>query len=195
MNRIAKLPCPDGWYSKTLPVAFDDSVSYLQMLSAILSKQGEIIEQLNINTAFIENWDANIEDLQNRVAALELEVEQLRGDINLEIQTAITGLRAELLQAIAESNAEIRGYIDSQVAILDDKIDNIAVGQIDLYDPTTGLTSPLQVVINNLYDSGRVEAITAGEFDELELTAAEFDAYEITAYDFDTKAKTILVGA
>lgn len=195
MNRIAKLPCPDGWYSKTLPVAFDDSVSYLQMLSAILSKQGEIIEQLNINTAFIENWDANIEDLQNRVTALEIEVEQLRGDINLEIQTAITGLRAELLQAIAESNAEIRGYIDSQVAILDDKIDNIAVGQIDLYDPTTGLTSPLQVVINNLYDSGRVEAITAGEFDELELTASEFDAYEITAYDFDTKAKTILVGA
>lgn len=195
MNIIDKLPCPKGWFSKTLPVAFDDSVSYLQMLSAILSKQGEIIEQLNINTEFIENWDKNINDLVARVDALEIEVENLRGEFTLELNTRIEALRLELLQALAETNAEIRGYIDAQVEVLDQKIDDIAVGQINVYDPTTGVVSPLQVVINNLYDSGRVEAISASEFDELELTATAFDAYEITAYDFDTKGKTILIGS
>lgn len=195
MNIIDKLPCPKGWFSKTLPVAFDDSVSYLQMLSAILSKQGEIIEQLNINTEFIENWDKNINDLVARVDALEIEVENLRGEFTLELNTRIEALRLELLQALAETNAEIRGYIDAQVEVLDQKIDDIAVGQINVYDPTTGVVSPLQVVINNLYDSGRVEAISASEFDGLELTATAFDAYEITAYDFDTKGKTILIGS
>ena len=194
MNIINKLPCPKGWFSKTLPVAFDDSVSYLQMLSAILAKQGEIIEQLNLNTEFIENWDKNINDLIERVDALELEVNNLREEFNLELNAKIDALRYELLQAIAEGNAQIRGYVDAQVEILDQKIDDVALGQINVYDPTTGIISPLQVVINNLYDSGRVEAITASEFDGLELTATEFDAYDMTAYDFDTKAKTILIG-
>lgn len=192
-NIIKPLACANGWYSKTIPAGFDDSVSYLQMLSGVLKKQYEIIKQLNINTEIIKNWDASLEDLQERMSALESEMQSFEDEINEEINNQFITLRNELLGLIASGNAEIKAYIDVQVSRLDNKIDNVAVGQIEIYDPTTGLVSPLQQVINNVYDSGRENAITAEEFDELELSATAFDAYEITAFDFDNDAKTILV--
>ena len=192
-NLIKPLPCANGWYSKTIPAGFDDSVSYLQMLSGILDKQNEMIEQLNINTEFIKNWDKTVEDLQAQVNALALKVEHIENEIPELIENAIVALKTELLLVIGERFAQMQAYVDVQVDRLDDRIDNVAIGQITVYDPTTGLMSPIQQVINNLYDSGRDDALTASEFDGLELTASGFDAYEITAYLFDTQGKNILV--
>ena len=72
------------------------------------------------------------------------------------------------------------------------QIDHFDIGNIVIYDPTTGLESDIQTVIDNIYDQTRDEAITAGEFDALELTATEFDAKEITAFNFDRYSKTLL---
>ena len=63
---------------------------------------------------------------------------------------------------------------------------------IQVFDPTTGLKSPLQVVIDNLYNLGRTDALTATEYDALELTATDYDAYELTAYSYDQNGKTLL---
>lgn len=192
-NIIKPLACAKGWYSKTLPAGFDDSVSYLQMLSAILAKQNEIIKQLNINTEFIKNWDKTIDELTARVDALSLELSEFKDDVPIQIQNACNELATELLDIINGRMIELKGYVDVEVNRLDERIDNVAIGQINLYDPTTGLISPIQQVINNLYDTSRDDALTATEFDALDLTATEFEAYNITASDFDLKGKLILV--
>lgn len=192
-NIIKPLACANGWYSKTIPAGFDDSVSYLQMLSGVLAKQYEIIKQLNINTEVIKNWDDNLAELQERMDNLEAEMTSFKDEVNAEINAKFVVLRNEMLGLIASGNAEIKAYVDVQVSRLDGRIDNVAIGQINVYDPTTGLVSPLQQVINNIYDTGREDALTATEFDGLELTATEFDAYEITAFQFDNEGKTILV--
>lgn len=190
---IKPLQCPAGWYSKTIPAGFDDSVSFLQMLSGILAKQDEIIKQLNINTEFIEHWSSDLDDLKARMSALEAELQNFETSVEEEINQKFIVLRNELIGLISAGNAEIKAYLDVQIARLDEKIDAVAIGQITLYDPTTGLILPLQQVINNIYDSGRENALTAGEFDALELTATAFDAYEITASEFDNNGKSILV--
>lgn len=192
-NIIKPLPCANGWYSKTIPAGFDDSVSYLQMLSGVLAKQNEIIKQLNINTEIIKNWDSDLTDLQNRMSALEADMTTFKGEVNAVINARFVILRNEMLGLIASGNAEIKAYVDTQVSRLDGRIDNVAIGQINVYDPTTGNISPLQQVINNIYDSAREDALTATEFDGLELSATAFDAYEITAFEFDNEGKTILV--
>ena len=192
-NYIKPLPCANGWYSKTIPAGFDDSVSYLQMLSGVLAKQKEIIKQLNINTEIIANWDKDLEALQARMSELEAEMAEFKNDVNHEIETRFIILRNEMLGLIASGMSEIKAYVDVQVSRLDGRIDNVAIGQITVYDPTTGIISPLQQVINNIYDTGREGALTASEFDALELTATAFDAYEISAFEFDTDAKNILV--
>lgn len=47
----------------------------------------------------------------------------------------------------------------------------------------------------DVYDILRNNAITASEFDNLELTATEYDALDITAYNFDVNGKTFLLSA
>ena len=192
-NLIKPLACAKGWYSKTLPAGFDDSVSYLQMLSAILEKQNEIIKQLNINTEFIKNWDKTVDDLQAQIDAIVAGFNDFKEELRTELETAIHDLTQQLLIIINGRMTEMQAYIDVQVDRLDERIDNVAIGQITVYDPTTGLISPIQQVINNLYDVNRDEALTATEFDELDLSATAFDAYEITASQFDLQGKTILV--
>ena len=41
-------------------------------------------------------------------------------------------------------------------------------------DPTTGLQSSIQIVIDNIYDQTRTDGISASEFDALQLTAQAF---------------------
>ena len=87
----------------------------------------------------------------------------------------------------------LKDYVDYQDSQLNEKIDNIQIGQIQIYDPTSGTIKPLQEVINDLYALTNKDGLSASEFDALNLTATEFDAYQITAYEFDSQGKTILV--
>lgn len=65
-----------------------------------------------------------------------------------------------------------------------------------MYSPFTGEYVPLQTVISelaSLHSDGPQGAITASEYDALELTAEDYDDLQISAYDYDWIAKSILV--
>ena len=104
----------------------------------------------------------------------------------------IDRIKDELYVYIDDKIINLKNYVDSHDAYLQEQIEQIEVGKINIYDPTTGLYSPLQVVIDNLYDMGRSNALTSSEYDALELTATEFDAYQITAREYDINGKEIL---
>jgi helix-turn-helix protein len=88
----------------------------------------------------------------------------------------------------------LRAYVDARDAVLKDYIDNVALGQIYVYNPTTGEKQDLQSVINSLFDVSREDALSASEYDALALTATYYDGQDISAYDYDTVGKTLLVG-
>ena len=188
--------CPN-YISKTLPAAFDDSLSYLEMLMALLSKVNELVAQVNVNSEMIEGFNNQYEELKERMDNLEADVyahvdEKVDRAI-AELEHEFAELSADVQNQLYEMQAYLTAYTDSRLNNLQNQIDNIIVGQITVIDPTTGLTSPLQVVINNIYGSGRDEALTATEYDALDLTATAYDAYDITAYEYDTEGKTLLV--
>ena len=89
--------------------------------------------------------------------------------------------------------ANLRNYVDSEDALLNERIRQIEIGNIRVYDPSTGLYSPIQIVIDNLYDMGRSNALTASEYDALELSATAYDNYELTARDYDLNGKSLLI--
>lgn len=179
--------------NRTLPLAFDESLSYLEMLCATLDKLNETIEQVNKNTEVSEHYEEMLEEITAKVDELEREYNEFKITIEQEIDERFILISNQLTVYIENQIAVIRYEIDQKYNELNNKIDEIVAGDINVYDPTTGETSPIQVVINNLYDMNRTNAITATEFDGLELTATEFDSYEITAFNFDTNAKEILV--
>lgn len=179
--------------SRTLPLAFDESLSYLEMLCGILDKLNETIVQVNENTEVAEHYEELLEQIEEEVNRLEQEYIEFKESIETEIDERFNVMFGELTNYVENQIAVIRYELQTAVSDLNGRIDDIIAGDINVYDPTTGLLSPIQVVINNLFDMNRTNAITCTEYDGLELTATTYDSYEITAYNFDVNAKEILV--
>lgn len=186
-----KIP-PIGFFE---PISVDpkDMMTDVEYLLGILKKLNEMIVQLNSNTKFIEDYSGKIEEIETEIVALRQEMtdfeEQVVNDVNERFATLKLELQAMIATALVQANA----YTDAMGARLEQEIQEISLGQIVIYDPTTGVMSPLQTVIDNLYGTTREEALTATEYDTLELTATAYDAYDITAFDYDKYGKTILV--
>ena len=190
---IKPLVINDNYVYNSIPLAFDESLSYLEELSAILKKLNETIEQVNSNTEFIDTYESEYEELKRELDNLINEVNQRFVEIEYELEVKFSELTARVITLIDNNYNILKNYIDENVEELNYKIDHISIDNIILRDPSTGLYSNIQVVVNNLFNTFNVDALTATEFEALDLTATAFDAYQITAYEFDTQGKTILV--
>lgn len=186
-----KIP-PIGFFD---PISVDpkDMMTDVEYLLGILKKLNSMIAQLNSNTEFIEEYSGKIEEIENEITALRSEMTEFEASVNENINARFNVISIELRSMIATALDQAKAYTDLVAQGLEYEIQNIAIGQITVYDPTTGMTENLQTVIDNLYNTSREEAITADEYDALELTANTYDGYEITAFNYDRYGKTILM--
>lgn len=186
-----KIP-PIGFFQ---PISADprDMMTDVEFLLGMLKKLNEVIKQVNQNTEFINNYSGKIEEIEAKIDQLYSDMDEFKADTMADINARFQQIIIELNSAIATCLVQANAYTDAKYAELQQEIEQIVVGQITVYDPTTGVRSPLQTVIDNLYDSGRDSALTASEYDALELTATAYDAYELTAIDYDSNGKNLLV--
>lgn len=133
---------------------------------------------------------------------------------NIYVYNPYRGETTTLQQAINDlySVAAIWGLTASQydsLGLTADEYDNLQLSAIeydtlgfkllykdpDLYmiDPFTGNYVPLKDVIMSLVGLHRGDALTASEYDALDIDATTYDAYDLTAYDYDFSGKTLLV--
>ena len=186
-----KIP-PIGFFE---PISVDpkDMMTDVEFLLGVLKKLNEIIAQTNKNTEFINNYSGKIEEIETEVAALRQEMNDFENQINQEISIRFNAMQIELRALISTALTQANAYTDTVAARLEQEIQEVSVGAISLFDPTTGVYSPIQIVIDNLYNSGRNDALTATEYDVLELTATAYDAYQLTTKEYDQNGKTLLV--
>lgn len=196
MAKIALQPRP-----KIPPISFfepisvdpNDQMTDVEFLLGVLKKLNEVIVQVNKNTQFIDEYTGKIEEIEAEIATLRQEMIDFENEINENIEAQFISIKAELQSMIAIALTQANAYTDARASQLEQEIQDISIGQITVYDPTTGVLSPLQTVLDNLYGSTRDDALTATEYDALELTATTYDAYQITAFDYDKYGKTLLV--
>lgn len=186
-----KIP-PIGFFE---PISVDpkDMMTDVEFLLGVLKKLNEVIAQTNKNTEFIENYAGKIEEIEAEVSALRAEMTEFERDINESIALQFAQIKLELQSMIATALTQANAYTDTVASRLEEEIQEISIGQISLFDPTTGLYSPLQIVIDNLYTLGRTDALTASEYDALDLSATAYDAYDLTAFAYDQNGKSLLV--
>lgn len=186
-----KVP-PIGFFE---PISVDpkDMMTDVEFLLGVLKKLNEVILQTNSNTEFINNYSGKIEELEASMAELRQEMTDFKNEVNTNIALQFAEIKVELQSMIATAVSEAKAYTDLIAANLEQEIQEISIGQISLFDPTTGLYSPLQVVVDNLYTLGRTDALTATEYDGLDLTATAYDAYNLSAYEYDNNGKSLLV--
>ena len=186
-----KIP-PIGFFQ---PISVDpkDMMSDVEFLLGILKKLNIVIEQVNKNSKFIDDYTGRIEEIEREIAALRSEFEEFKQDVNNSIALQFAQIKVELQAMVATALSQANAYTDAVASQLRYEIEQISIGQITVFDPSTGMVSPLQVVIDNLYNAGRDDALTATEYDALQLTATAYDAYQVTAFDYDKYGKNILV--
>ena len=172
---------------------WQNNVTYAEFLLGVLKKLNEMVATVNQHSDFIDNYSGEIEEMKAELAEFKQEWKQFQIDINASITQQINAFKAEVYGELSAQLTQMRSYIDVQDQALHDYIDQVALGQIYLYNPATGERQDLQTVINSLFDVSREDALTATEYDELELTATYYDGQEISAYDYDTAGKTLLV--
>lgn len=196
MNKVDRklLPIFKGWAIANFPFIEEDfdELTLYGMICKISEYLNEMREQVNKNTETAIEYEEYLREIQEKVNQLEEDYERFKIEIDEDIDNRFRELTYQLTTELNNQLAIIRYYVDSQYNELNQKIDNVIAGDIQVYDPTTGLLSPIQVVINNLFDMNRENAIMCSEFDALELTATEFDSKEINAYEFDVNAKVLL---
>ena len=174
--------------SMTTPFVYDSEESFLEMLRKFYKYLHELTEASKM-------MSDDINDLRQEVTDFEAEIEQTIQNINdilVEYDMKIDRIANELYAYVDDKIINLKSYVDSNDALLDERIRQIEIGNIKVYDPTTGLYSPIQTVIDNLYDMNRQNALTSSEYDALELTANEYDAYELTAREYDINGKELL---
>ena len=171
----------------------EDMMTDVEFLLGILKKLNEVISQTNSNTKFIDEYSGKIEDIEQAMADLRAEMTAFENEVNDNIEAQFSAIKVELQTMIAVALTQANAYTDGRFSVLEQEIREITLGDITVYDPTTGVLSPLQTVLDNLYGSTRDDALTATEYDALDLTATAYDAYDITAFDYDKYGKTLLV--
>ena len=176
------------------PISVDpkDMMTDVEYLLGILKKLNETIKQVNENTEFINNYSGKIEEIEAEMVALREELATFETDVNTNIAEQFAEIKADLEATVAGFMTQANAYTDTIAAQLREEIRAVSVGAITVYDPSTGVLSPLQTVIDNLYGTSRDEALTATEYDALDLTATAYDAEQITAFNYDRYGKTIL---
>lgn len=177
------------------PITTDyrNNLTYVEFLLGVLKKLNETIVQVNSNTEFINDYDGQIQKLEKDFQNLVDENERFKMNLQIDINNQFIAFRRELTNQLTLQLEALRAYVDAENESLREYVDEIALGQITLYNPATGTMEDLQSIINSMYDMDRTDALTATEYDALELTATAYDESDITASDYDFHGKTILV--
>lgn len=237
---------------KVLPLTYDNSLSYYEVLCKCVNKLNTAIENLNTMSDNLDDFDSRITAVESGLAEVQSEID----NFETEIDERFTELEASLIQtinnALSEAQSEIEALktkveelsdeIDEKVDELSQQIENqlalattsltvllnagleemrtlIETNNQEMYvyidevleqfresipefenvivrDVITGELVNIQVALRNLYNYLRANAITAHEYDDLQLTASEYDSTTVnyrplgmTALQFDVDAK------
>ena len=199
---------------------YDSDLGWLiKEVSRIADQYETFIEYMNTHKVEYEELVRRVTALENEINSFETEInnrfytldQELRSDIDEKIAEVVTQVNEKLHEVdLALRDLEnkfnlfktdIRNlviqYYNLGKSYTDFKIEELINSLPDLttvyvFNPVKGEVTTLQVAIYDLYDLGRPEALTALEYDSLEITASEYDALEITAIDYDLRGKTIL---
>ena len=142
--------------------------------------------------------------------------EYIQTMIDAAIEANNEAIAQQLIELKAEITTEYKGYVTAQINALTTYIDNqdvhyndLAQGYADtalseakdyvdtevldytmMINPITGVYEDVRNVVDDIVSYFHTEdALTAAEYDALDLTASAYDAYQLTAYDYDFNGK------
>lgn len=177
-----------------------------------IEKDFDALTDYQLMCKIFKYLDDEIKKVDNKYSGVYAIVEKIESDFiefKNDVNTTIENYKNEILSSVdirlddnynrvvellSQYQIVYKAYVDSQITTVNQRIDEIEVGAVNVYNPITGLVEPISKVVDDLYNQLRYNAITCTEYDGLELTATIYDGYMITADNFDLNGKSILMG-
>ena len=144
---------------------------------------------------YIQTMINNAIETNNLLLAQQLI--QLKNEITLEYKGYVTAQINALTTYIDNQDVHYdqlaQGYANTALADAKDYVDSEMRDYTMMINPITGVYEDVRNVVDDIVSYFHTnDALTAGEYDALDLTAGAYDAYDISAYDYDFSGKTIL---
>lgn len=185
----------------------DDNLDWL------IDEMSTIHDEMEDIRKWKSDWEDILNDLNTKYIEIEAKYAMLEksfNDFTSQVNSDFEKLSADFVQqfGILQANleADIEGFkneiqfqvngLGTQVSALDHKLDqaldNLA-DSLKMNNPFTGREEPISQIIMQLAAFHMEDAITAGEYDNLNLTAQNYDNRNLTAYQYDVTAKQYLL--
>ena len=156
-------------------------------------------------TERLDQFERDTENLLNLYYQLEADYETFTENVDQRFVT----LTNELINQVEQLKTELNNYIQQQFIIMNYRLDGFdsslsnlsnRVDHImdDLFttftmiNPFTGREEQVLNVIDYLASLHMTDALTAGEYDALDMTAQYYDNKQLNARDYDQYGKTLL---
>lgn len=200
---------PPIYCQKVLPLSYDNSLSYYEVLCKLISKVNDIISELNkidVNEITQEVLSLVRDELQSEISEVYQYVDDLEERTNHnfnavyedmaenynELDNKYTEITNTLNQKIEELNTlmltlnrNVYEYINNEIKRVYDFIETYQFETVKCYNPVNGMYEPICRVFGSIYDALRYLGITALDFDSMELTCNRFESQSLSASKFD----------
>lgn len=181
-----------------IPTAFDQCFTLeQQMLWIRVYINNTLIEKINEQSQVI-----NKIDIDEAKKYTDSQIEILKSYVNQKDEELSNTLTAYILEVAGQLDITLKNYSDNNLQTARDLIEALKIQleaeiaeisqNVQVFNPVVGYITSIQEAVMDLYEMQRTGAITAIEFDALELTSQEFDNKEITAKEFDLNGKALL---
>lgn len=128
--------------------------------------------------------------LYNRLIELKNEITtEYKGYVTAQINT----LTVYIDNQDVAYNTMAQGYANTALTDAKNYTDSQMLDYTMMINPITGEYEDVRLVVDDIISTFHTQdALTAAEYDALQLTADDYDTYQISAYDYDFNGKTIL---
>lgn len=192
---------------------YDSDLGWLiKAYEELVKEYNELISWENEHKTEYKELLIRVTSLENNISSFESEIErrfnelsnQLSNDIYRQLQLALAEINTQLgtvyqrlsnlESALIRQRLDLEGrieaaedycnlYTDNAIQELINSLPDLTT--VNVFNPVRGEVTNIQEAINDLYDLGRSEALTALEYDSLGLSASEYDNLELTAIQYD----------
>lgn len=111
--------------ARTLPTAYDDSLSYLEVVDKLIYKVNEVIEDLDEIERQWESEKADIEGLKTSVATLESDFDNFKSEMQTQFDTFSKDVRADVQAQFDELTENVNNTISNFESEVNTNFDNL----------------------------------------------------------------------
>lgn len=138
------------------------------------------ITELSNDTS--EKLKALSDTINNNIAQFDESIIQINASLN-NIYSDLTGL-----------GTEIDTKIESAMQTVLHDVEQLLIGySIYVISPVSGRKTTVQNALNEIYEATALNALTASEYEQVEITVANYDNRMINANDYDRKSRFIFL--